>query len=300
MLRMERVVPLIPPSTVGPLGLAHLPRMWLKGVLNAADMLDTEYFPNYRGFNQRLIDAIGVDQEAFFSYLETLPTYPETERWIRDHAKTLTPAAIADWNAFVATYERPEEAAAPIRARVGLDEPTLRISSKLLNLDDWCSMHRFLVAHRGDDLEPLYPTVSSGVTGPIGIAHLPRLWMKALLSGVGALPEGWNSGFGFDKRVSDTIGMDLDAACAFIHAEMPTYLLFEDWVRTNIPPFDNAKRAGWNEMVWTREKPAEKSAEERAEVGVPELAFCKVVLLNDMVDWKHHHDRVVARRGARA
>jgi hypothetical protein len=51
MLRMERVIPLIPPATVGPLGLAHLPRMWLKGILNAVEMLDAEYFPNYRGFH---------------------------------------------------------------------------------------------------------------------------------------------------------------------------------------------------------------------------------------------------------
>jgi hypothetical protein len=71
-------------------------------------------------------------------------------------------------------------------------------------------------------------------------------------------------------------------------------------VRANIPPYDEATRAGWNEMVRTREKAADKSAEERAEVGVPELTFCEVVLLNDMVDWKYHHDRVVARRGARA
>jgi hypothetical protein len=81
---------------------------------------------------------------------------------------------------------------------------------------------------------------------------------------------------------------------------MPTYLQFEDWVRANIPPFDDAKIAGWNEMVRTREKPAEKAAEERAEVGVPDLTFCEVVLLNDMVDWKYHHDRVRARRAARA
>jgi len=297
---MERVVPLIPPAAAGPLGLAHLPRMWLKGILNAADMLWEGYFPNYRGFNQFLIDAVGLDREAFFAYLGTLPTYPETERWVRAHATKLNPGSIAEWNAFVATFERPEEAAAILRKRVGLDDPSLRISSQLLNLDDWYTMHEYLVAHRHDDLEPLYPTVSSGVTGPLGIAHLPRLWMKALLTGVGALPEGWNSGFGFDKRVADAIGMDLDAACAYIHAELPNYLQFEAWVRTHIPPADEATRAGWTAMVRAREKPAEKAAEERAEVGVPELAFCEVVLLNDMVDWKYQHDRVVARRATRA
>jgi hypothetical protein len=51
-LHMDRVVPLIPPAAVGPLGVGHLPRMWLKGILNASEMLFEGYFPNYRGLNQ--------------------------------------------------------------------------------------------------------------------------------------------------------------------------------------------------------------------------------------------------------
>ncbi len=300
MLRMERVVPLIPPATAGPLGLQHLPRMWLKGILNAADMLWDGYFPNYRGFNQFLLDKIGLDQEAFFAYLEGLPTYPETERWVQEHATNLNAGTIAEWNDFVATFERPEEAAAATRKRVGLDDPSLRISSKLINLDDWTTMHGYLVAHRNDQLEPIYPTVSSGITGPLGIAHLPRLWMKAMLTGVGALPQGWNSGFGFDQRVSDAIGMDLAAACAYIHAEMPTYLQFEDWVRAHIPAADAVKCAEYTQMVRTRDKPPERAADDRVELGLPDTSYSRVVLLNDMLDWKYQHERAVARRAARA
>jgi hypothetical protein len=297
---MERVVPLIPPAVVGPLGVAHLPRMWLKAILNASEMLTEGYFPNYRGFNQKAVDGLGLDPEAFFAYLETMPTYPETERWVRANAKHLSPVAIAQLNIELVTFQRPEEAAAAVRTRVGLNDPYYRSSAALINLDDWFTMHEWLVAHRDDDLEPIIPTVSSGIAGPFGVLHLPRLWMKALLTGVKALPEGWNSGFGFDKRVSDTIGMDLDAACAYIHAELPNYLQFEDWVRANIAPPDEATKAQWNLDFRTREKSAEKSAEERAEVGVPEMTHCDVITLNNMIDWKYLHDRAVARKTAHA
>ena len=270
-LRMDRLVPLIPPAAVGPLGVAHLPRMWLKGILYASDSLFEGYVPHYRGFNQKVVDGIGLDPETFFAFLGTLPTYAETERWVRANAKRLTPASIPALNIEIASYQRPEAAAAATRARVGLD-----------------------------DIESIVPTISSGVAGPIGILHLPRLWMKALLTGVKALPEGWNSGFGFDKRVSDTIGMDLDAACAHIHAELPNYLQFENWVRDHMPAADDAAKAEWNLSFRTREKPADKSAEERAEVGVSEMTHCEVIMLNDMVDWKYLHDGAVARRAARA
>jgi hypothetical protein len=299
-LRMERIVPLIGPTVVGPLGVAHLPRMWLKAALNSADALTEGYFPHYFGFNRKVVDGLGLDPEAFFGFLGTLPTYAETERWVREHATRIDPAGIAAVNIDVASFQRPEEPAAAVRARVGLDQPGFRLSQALISLDDWCTMHEWLLAHRGEVLEPIIPTVSSSTTGPLGIPHLPRLWMKATLTAVKALPEGWNSGFGFDKFVSDTIGLDLDAACAYIHAELPTYLQFEGWVTDHLPAYDEMTKWTWNGAIRGRQKGEEKAAEERAEAGVPELNHREAIMLNDMVDWTYLHERAVERRAARA
>jgi hypothetical protein len=274
--------------------------MWLKGILNAAEMLWEDYLPNYRGFNQFLLDGIGVAPEPLFSYLETLPTYPDTEQWVREHATNLNADSIAEFNTFVHTFERPEEAAAGTRERVGLENSTLRISSELINLDDWCTMHDYLVRHRNAAHEQMYPTVSSGVAGPIGIAHIPRFWIKALLAGVGALPPVRSGRFGFDRIVANIIGMDHDAAVAFIRTELPSYVQFEAWLQDNLPASDDAARAAWNETIRAYQKPAELAAEDRSEAGVPELSFREFVLLNDMVDWKHQRDRVIARHVVRS
>lgn len=296
-LRQDKIVPLIAPTVVGPLGIAHLPRLWLKACLNATGALADGYYPHYFGFNQRLVDALGIEPEPFFAFLATLPTYPETERYVREHAKHLLPAEIAAWNMDMVLMGRPADRAAEVRARVGLDEPT-RISQQLISVDDWFTAHEWLVAHRADVLEPIVPTISSSTTGPIGIAHLPRLWMKALLTAVKALPEGWNSGFGFDARVSELIGLDLAAACSFIHAELPNYLQFEAWVRAQLGAIDDTDRLRWNLEIRQREKGDERATEERAEAGVPELAHKHVIMLNDMVDWKHLHDALTARRAS--
>ena len=55
MYRMEKIVPLIGATVQGPLGVSHLPRMWLKSVLSGAGMLWEAYFDNDKGFNHRVV-----------------------------------------------------------------------------------------------------------------------------------------------------------------------------------------------------------------------------------------------------
>ncbi len=142
--------------------------------------------------------------------------------------------------------------------------------------------------------------VSSSTTGPLGIPHLPRLWIKALLTAFKALPAGWNSGSGFGKVVTDAIGINLDAARAYIHSELPNYLEFEHWVAANLEPHDLATMA---RRIWTirgRRKPEKQAAKERAHAGFPTLGFREATMLNDVVDWTYVHRLVVERRTARA
>ncbi len=124
--------------------------------------------------------------------------------------------------------------------------------------------------------------------------------MKTLLAGVGALPAVRSAHFGFDRIVADLIGMDHGAAVAFLRTELPSYVRFEAWLRENTAIPDDTTRNHWNETIRKYEKPAELAAIDRAEAGVAELSFRGCVLLNDMVDWRHMHDRALARFTARS
>jgi hypothetical protein len=301
MYRMERIVPLIGPTVAGPLGVMHLPRMWLKSVLSAAGILYAEYFADNQGFNKRVVDTLGLDPEAWFAFLATMPTYPQTEAYVRDHA-ALDPAAIAELNALIATRERPEEAAAAVRRRVGLDGSNLRVSSRLIDLDDWHTIHQELIAHRSAGVGPIVPMVSSAQVGTWGVPHLPRLWIKALLDAVHALPAEWKTGTacGFDKKLAETIGLDLVAASAYIHSELPSYLHFERWVTERVGTVDDATKAAWAANFHAMQKPAEQSAADLVEAGAPGLAVRGTILLNDMIDWRYMHDHAVERRATTA
>ena len=298
MYRMEKLIPLIGPNVAGPLGVSMLPRTWLKSVLSAAGMLWDGYFDNDKGFNHRVVEDLGLDPDAFFSFLATMPTYPQTEEYVRANARSLSADAIAAHNAGIASYERPEEPSAILRARLGIEETKLRNSALLLDLDDWDVMHGEILAHRAAGIEPLVPMVSSAQVGLAGIPHLPRLWMKATLNAAGALHPEWKSGLvcGFDKKCADTIGLDLAAAVAYINGERPGYLAFERWVLSHIAPADAAKKAQWATALTSGQKGEEQAAAECIECGIPGAGLRGTVLLNDMVDWKYMHDHVVAHR----
>jgi hypothetical protein len=302
MYQIEPLVPLIGPTVVGPLGVAHLPRMWLKGILSDARALPDTYFDNYRGFNKKVVDALGLEPEAWFAFLKTLPTYLQAEQYVKDHAVNLDAASIAALNAEVASMLRPEENAAIVRAAVGLDEAGFNNSAMLINLDDWCAIHKELTAHKNDGLAPLVPMVSSAQTGFLGVPHLPRLWMKALSRATGALPKDWKSGLecGFDNQLAKLTGMDLAAAVAYIEAELPDYLTFERWFEQQVGPVTDAKRAEWSEKIAALQQPEDRAQPNLAEAGASDLQTRSTILINDLVDWKYMHDDVTGRKLARA
>ncbi|HXF34760.1 MAG TPA: hypothetical protein VN603_09315 [Candidatus Acidoferrales bacterium] len=302
MSRIERLVPLIGATVAGPLGVVHLPRMWLKSVLSAAGMLYEGYVDYNKGFNQRVVDGLGLDPDTWFGFLATMPTYPQAEAYVKANATKLSPASIAAVNTEILTFLRPEETCATLRARVGLADSEFRNSARLLNFDDWFTFHQDLVAHRGEALEPIVPMVSSSQTGALDVPHLPRLWAKALLAAVKALPEGWKSGTncGFDKRLAELIGLDLAVAWTLIQTDMPNYLQFERWVSEHIAKPDAATKAQWTATILGLLKTDEQANAELAEAGEPDLSLRGTILLNDLVDWKHMHDYATARRLARA
>ncbi len=80
-------------------------------------------------------------------------------------------------------------------------------------------------------MSALIPVISSGVAGPLGAIHLPRLWSKVLLCAKDVLEDGYDEcGQGFDQMVLDGLKLDRDAALSFIRDNLPTYAQFEKWV----------------------------------------------------------------------
>jgi hypothetical protein len=76
------------------------------------------------------------------------------------------------------------------------------------------------------------PLISSGVAGPLGVLHLPRLWLKVSLEQRGLLAPGYPGiGKGYDQMVLDALGLNKDAVVNQIKTARPTYAQFESWVK---------------------------------------------------------------------
>lgn len=79
--------------------------------------------------------------------------------------------------------------------------------------------------------QKVVPIMSSGVAGPLGAIHLPRLWTKLTLHHAGLLPDGYDhSGAGFDQMTIDALGLNREEVVAYIKDKKPTYMQFEKYV----------------------------------------------------------------------
>ena len=83
-------------------------------------------------------------------------------------------------------------------------------------------------------MSKIVPLISSGIAGPLGVLHLPRLWQKVSLEAAGKLADGYPGiGKGYDSMVISGLGLDADAVRKFIAGSKPTYPQFEAWVKKN-------------------------------------------------------------------
>lgn len=79
----------------------------------------------------------------------------------------------------------------------------------------------------------IVPMIPCHVAGPLGVLHLPRLWLKASLEARGKLAAGYPGiGKGYDMMVIAGLGLSVDAVRKFITEKKPTYAQFEQWVKT--------------------------------------------------------------------
>lgn len=140
------------------------------------------------------------------------------------------------------------------------------------------------------------PLISSGIAGPLGVLHLPRLWQKVSLEEAGKLASGYPGiGHGFDAMTLAALGLEEQAVRDYIKQSKPTYPQFEAWVKKNAKSLNpdavkkhNAAVSGYNHDDETRK-------------GI--LGTCKIaddasspkdaVNLNNLDDWYEFHQAVL-------
>lgn len=143
---IKAMIPIAPISVKGPLGLAHLPRMWAKALLYAKGALVEGYRPGCL-FDRTVMERLGIDVERALDYLcRIMPTYAEFEAWVVDQAGgAVDPAVIEEINDFLLHHEFSGERLAEFQEALGLSPGSpIRTAAELDTLDDWAEFHKLL------------------------------------------------------------------------------------------------------------------------------------------------------------
>ena len=140
------------------------------------------------------------------------------------------------------------------------------------------------------------PLISSSASGPLGVLHLPRLWLKILLHACDRLPEGYRHGEGgFDEKLFVNLGVNGKDFIDYIVREKPDYVTLERWVRTHATKLNAEAIAAHNAMVMNAALPEERATQRRAELGLSDASLTNAVELNDLEDWAGAHARLAGR-----
>ncbi len=141
---MNKIVPTIPSSTPGLLGINHLPRLWLKSLLSATGRLADGYKDIGPGYDHMVLEAIGIDPDAARAFIATVkPTYFEFEKWIASQPGVkLDATTIADINGGVVGYNHTDDVRKNILAAAGLTDNGHILDAVTLNfIDDLTETH---------------------------------------------------------------------------------------------------------------------------------------------------------------
>jgi hypothetical protein len=140
-----KIVPLVSSGTAGPLGAIHLPRLWLKLSLAAADALPDGYAECGAGFDQMTLTALGLDKQKTVDFVrQNKPTYMAFEQWVIRNGKT-DRETIEKHNAAVRGYHHGDSLAADMRSASGVSDANIKDAVTLNLLDDLDEVHRSLV-----------------------------------------------------------------------------------------------------------------------------------------------------------
>lgn len=225
-----RIVPLISSEVAGPLGLIHLPRLWLKGLLLAVDALAEDWGCGPGGLDRRITSAVGLDPASFVAWVvQEFPTYDACEAFVRANAASLDAESIARSNETLRTIGLPRGLGPKFRTYLRIADERFDVGIRLNNLDDWAAVHDQIL-RCGRSGGAIVPAISPRTTGLRGIRDLPRTWLKLLLAAADALPPADDALDATDLAVLAALHVDPDAARAFVAQQTPTYLDFEAWI----------------------------------------------------------------------
>lgn len=143
---MSKIVPLISSGTAGPLGVLHLPRLWLKVSLEARGKLANGYPGVGKGYDMMVIDALGLDANAVKKFItDSKPTYPQFEEWVKKQPGVkLDKATVQKLNLAIQGYIHADDTRKSILGASGIaDERSVSPDAiNLNNLDDWYEFHQ--------------------------------------------------------------------------------------------------------------------------------------------------------------
>jgi hypothetical protein len=143
---MNTTVPLISSGVAGPLGVVHLPRLWLKLSLEARGKLAPGYPGCGTGYDQMVIDGIGLTRDALINFIKTSrPTYPQLEAWVKKQPGVkLDKGTVEKLNASIRGYIHDDATRKSILGANGIPEDASapRDAVNLNNLDDWKEFHQ--------------------------------------------------------------------------------------------------------------------------------------------------------------
>jgi hypothetical protein len=138
-------VPLISSGTAGPLGVIHLPRLWLKSSLEATGKLAAGYPGCGKGYDQMVLDGLGLDRQKTLDFIkQNKPTYTQFETWVKQQPGVkLDKANVDKLNASITGYIHDDNTRKGIFSASGLNDENckFRDAVNLNNLDDWNEFH---------------------------------------------------------------------------------------------------------------------------------------------------------------
>jgi hypothetical protein len=142
---MNTIVPLISSGVAGPLGVLHLPRLWLKVSLEQRGKLAAGYPGIGKGYDQMVLDALGLKKEAVVDFIKSQkPSYPQFESWVKKQPGVkLDKATVEKLNSAIRGYIHDDGTRKSVLGDAGIpdDANAPRDAVNLNNLDDWCAFH---------------------------------------------------------------------------------------------------------------------------------------------------------------
>jgi hypothetical protein len=140
------------------------------------------------------------------------------------------------------------------------------------------------------------PLISSGVAGPLGVVHLPRLWQKVSLEEAGKLASGYPGvGKGFDAMTLAALGLEEQAVRDYIKQNKPTYPEFEAWVKKDAKSLNRESIEKHNSAVrgYNHDDETRKGILSACAIADDAAAPKDAVNLNNLDDWYEFHRAVL-------